>query len=207
MTRYTLGATELLELGRAGQGPRQEPFLAQRRPALGDIFGTAANFLVEALGTVIGVIADIVAVPTGILVSGVDVVFNAVSSVLREIPLLGELAAQAMLAAGAILKWAIEVPQMALEKIANLFEGLSDAIEQNFGEEDRKNTVSSARQRIVENAPPQARDQVGRMLPTSRQDVGRPGGAEPSETGLESALKVGVPLAVGAGAVALIMAS
>jgi hypothetical protein len=204
---HMLGATELLELGRARSGFRHEPFLAQRRAPLGDALSSAAGFLVDALGTVIGVIADIVAVPTEILVSGIDVVFSNVSALLREIPLLGELAAQAMLAAGAILKWTIQVPQMALEKIANLFEGLSDALEQNLGEEDRKNTVSEARSRIIGNAPPQARDQVARMLPTTREEVETGAhGTAPTE-GLLDALKVGVPLAIGAGALALIVAS
>lgn len=202
-----LGATELLELGRPGTGARQRPFLAQRRAALGDALSSAAQFLADALGTVVGVIADIVSVPTELLVSGVDVVFSNVSALLREIPLLGELAAQAVLAAGAILKFAIEIPHLALEKISNLFEGLSDALEANFGEEDRKNTVSQARQRILDNAPPQARDQVERMLPRDRDDVRPDGNGADQGTGLSAALMVGVPLAIGAGALALIAAS
>ena len=205
MTAHMLGATELLELGRPGPAARHAPFLAQRRPALGDALSSAAQFLSDALGTVIGVIADIVAVPTDILVSGVGVVFDNVSALLREIPLLGELAAQAVLAAGAILKFAIEIPHMALEKISNLFEGLSDALEQNFGEEDRKNTVSEARQRILENAPPQARDQVDRMLPRNREDVRS--GAGDAGNGLSTALQIGLPVAFGAGALALILAT
>ena len=199
MTAHMLGATELLELGRPGPAARHAPFLAQRRPALGDALSSAAQFLSDALGTVIGVIADIVAVPTDILVSGVGVVFDNVSALLRE------LAAQAVLAAGAILKFAIEIPHMALEKISNLFEGLSDALEQNFGEEDRKNTVSQARQRILENAPPQARDQVDRMLPRNREDVRS--GAGDAGNGLSTALQIGLPVAFGAGALALILAT
>jgi hypothetical protein len=189
-----LGATDLIELGRPRSFAASQPFLASRRPALGDALSSAGIFLADAIATVVGVIADIVAVPTEILVSGADVVFSNVSAVLREIPLLGDLAAQAMLTAGAILKFAIQVPHLALEKISNLFEGLSEALEKTFGSADRDKTVADARKRIVENAPPQARDQVSRMLPADRNDVRDATGVE-TGTGLSDALKLGLPIA------------
>lgn len=194
MSRYGLGATELIELGRPRNPAAAKPFLASRRPALGDGLASAGIFLADAVATIVDVLADIVAVPTEILLSGVEVVFQNVSAVLREIPLLGDLAAQAMLAAGAILKFAIEVPHLALEKIANLFHGLSEALESTLGEGDMSKTVADARKRIVDNAPSQARDQVARMLPSDRDDVRDATGA-PTSTDLARVLQIGVPIA------------
>lgn len=205
MSRYSLGATDLIELGRSRNPAASRPFLAARRPALGDALASAGIFLADAVATIVDVIADIVSVPTEILLAGVDVVFTNVSAVLREIPLLGDLAAQAMLAAGAILKFAIEVPHLALEKIANLFHGLSEALERTLGSGDMSKTVSDARKRIVENAPPGARDQVSRMLPSDRDDV-RDATGEKTGTDLARVLQVGVPIAA-AGAVTVALLS
>lgn len=218
---FALGAVELVELGRSGAlfpspaAPARRPFFAVggRRvgaPRLGDVLTTVGKFLTDALSTIFSVIADIVQVPTEILASGVDVIFENVAAVLAEIPLLGELVAQAVLAAGAVLKFAIQVPHMALEQIANLFEGFSEALEATMSGDEKSEAVSQARKKIVSEAPEALRPQVNRMLTSDRNDVRRAvnEGGDPVPTGsaLEDALKIGVPAALAVGAVALIAA-
>ncbi len=196
---FHLGAVELIELG----APHRRPPMLENRPQMGAFLATAGKFLADALTTIFGVLADIVEIPTDILVQGVDVVFENFALVMTELPWIGDLAAQVLLAAGAILKFGISVPLMTLTAVGNLFEGISKALDATVSPEVKKDKVEEAKKRIVDQAPEPIKPEVKKIL----DDAPTGGTAEDPvvETStLTDVLKIGVPAAIAVGAVAIL---
>lgn len=196
----SLGAVELIELGRPH---RQKQPMLRNRPKLGDIFSTAGKFMADALSTVFGVLADIIKVPSDLLVQGVDVVFENVATALQELPWIGDLAAQVLLAAGAVLKFAISVPFLALDGIRNIFEGISKALDATGSPEEKKEKIDAAKERIIEQAPTAIKADVEEML--DEAPTGGTGETPVKETDiLTDVLTVGIPAVLAVGAIAIV---
>lgn len=160
-------------MAREGRGP----FLANRaRPRMGDPAGVG-SFLLGLVSDGVGVIADIVRVPADLLTRGVGAVSERVAGVIWEIPVLGELVAQILLAINAVTAFALPVPTGLLSGIANVFENLSNALDSGTsGAADRGRKVQAARGNIIESAPPELRREVQGLI----ERTPAPAGPRPS---------------------------
>ncbi len=219
--RYHLGAEELIELGRDGALVLRErrPFLAgrSRSPELGilDMLGDVAGFFADALAFTFNTLGDLIGVPLGILAQGVDVTFNGVAGLLKNIPILGDLLAQVLVLGGSLIKFGLSIPGLALHGLGNVMAGIGKALkgENSTAQNDAK--VDQAKKDVVNKAPDPLKDNVkkiieaagvtGSNLTPSVSSSGQPipaaagTGVPVSEekSDLEKALTIGVPVAGG----------
>lgn len=183
------------------------PFLANRaRPSMGISLAEIGSFLLDMLSKGIGVIADIVKVPLGLLTEGVGVVFTSVAAVISEIPVLGELVAQVLLAANAVIGFALAAPGKLLEGVSNVFGNLARALDEAYGPEEKREKLDAARENIVSRAPeairPAVRDALGRQPAPTGTEPTPPG--PPTQPGTSPLVSVGLPAAAAA-ALALLL--
>lgn len=223
--RYHLGAEELIELGRDRiMIANRRPFLAGRGGAeLGilDMLGDVAGFLSSALGFVFNTLGDIINVPLGILSQGVDVTFNGVAGLLKNIPILGDLLAQVLVLGGSLIKFGLSIPGLALHGLGNVLGGIGKALSGENTAAENNGKVDQAKKDITNKAPDPIKANVKKILDASgvsgsnlTPNVGSNGQPMPSlspdgtavpsgKSDLEQALTIGVPVV---GGVALLVA-
>jgi len=228
-----LGAIELIELGSARRAltSSNRPFLAARYPrphgpgpTLGqlDFLASVGSFLAGAFEFLFKNLASLINVPLDLASKGVGVLFDGLAGFLKNIPIIGVLASELLLVGKAVIQFGLSVPGLLLKGIGNIFGEVKKALDvtktpaqksadekkanenilnkaQQKGGDPLKNAVQQALQGNPPNntTPPPANNQ----LPPGAQEVG----AGLASSGLEDALKVGLPIA-GAAAVLLMIA-
>lgn len=231
MIRYQLGAEELIELGSDGKNvmlKNRKPFLAGRvvmklgaEESLLDMLAAAGKFLADKLTLALNTLAKILNVPLGALAQGVDVVVGNVSDLLKKVPAIGNLLAEILLLGGALVKFGLSIPGIALQGLGNLLAGLGQTLQ---ADGQREQAVEKAKADILSQAPEELKDRITNILAAvgisgdsltpdvlpNGQPMAAPAGTSLSGSppppgsegsGLRNALAVGVPVV---GVVALV---
>lgn len=179
--RYRLGAEELLELGRArAVRVERRPFLMGRaRPMVAnagrpveqayflDVLGSVAGFLVDGLSFALTTLGDLIDVPLQILSQGVDIAFNGIAGLLGQIPIIGDILAQIVLLGGALIKFGLSIPGLALRGLGNVLGGVAKALKGSGTEKENQEKVDGAKDKIVKDAPSAIKDNVKAILNAS----------------------------------------
>lgn len=157
--KFYLGAEELLELGNTGDQVmlrNRKPFLAGRvtlgeaqEGSVLDALASVAKFLAEILSKALLTVSEIVGVPLGMLAQGVEVAFNAVSNLLKKIPAIGALLAEAVLVGGVLIKFGLSIPTLALGGLGNAIGGIAQALGSNNSESDNQVLIDQARGTVI----------------------------------------------------------
>lgn len=175
--QHQLGAEELLELGRPmplaivsrtpffmGRAPRMEG-----RDQLGfiDILGNVAGFLIDGISWALTNLGNLLDVPLKILSQGIDLVFNGVADLLRNIPIVGDLLAQIVVLGGSILKFGLSIPGMVLREAGNVLGGIAKALKTEGTDGENQEKVDKAKDDIVSKAPDGVKENVKAILDAS----------------------------------------
>jgi len=168
-SRVHLGAEELIELGRPLpiHVIARQPFFLGRAPRqMGQLefLGNVAGFLVDGLSFLFTTLGDLLDVPLKILSQGVDLVFNGVADLLRNIPIVGDLLAEILVLGGAIIKFALTIPGMVLREVGNVLGGVAKALKTENSDAENEDKVDEAKDNIVEKAPSNLKDGVKAIL-------------------------------------------
>lgn len=235
--RVGLGAIELIELG--SSVPRVElpyradfsrrPFLSSRYPRTGPALGqldflkSVGSFLTGAFEFIFKNLAALVNVPLNLASQGVGVLFDGLAGFLRNIPIIGVLAAELLLVGKAVIQFGLSVPGLLLSGIGNIFGEVKKAIDATKTVEQKKTDEKKAEENILKKAEEKGgaplKNAVGQAiagqapsnttpppnppnpLPPGAQDVGTQVG---QSADLQNALSVGLPIA-GAAALAFMI--
>jgi hypothetical protein len=172
--RYHLGAEELIELGADNRVmlKNRRPFLAGRTFKLGqpaeesilDMLAAAGKWVADTLSYALHVLGSIIDVPAAWLAQGAEVAFNAVSDLLKKVPVLGNLLAEILLLGGALIKFGLSLPGMALQGLSNLLAGLARALDGQSEKAANQEKLDTARNRVLELAPSELKDRVMKLL-------------------------------------------
>lgn len=173
--RYHLGAEELIELGASDTKvmlKNRGPYLAGRTFKLGapaeetalDMIAAAGKWVADTLSYALHVLGNIIDVPAGWLAQGADVTFNAISNLLKKVPVLGNLLAEILLLGGALIKFGLSLPGMALSGLANVLAGLARALDHQSDKAANQEKVSVARARVLELAPSELKERIEKLL-------------------------------------------
>jgi hypothetical protein len=236
VVHYRLGAEELLELGRRAKDPRapgRSPFLAGRmrmaqqgaaaepeKVYILDVLGNVAGWIAQGLSFAFNTLGDLVNIPLNILSQGVDVTFNGVAGLLKNIPVIGDLLAQILVLGGSLVKFGLSIPGLALHGLGNVMGGIAKALKGSGDESQNQKKVDDAKKNIVDQAPAALKKNVQTVLDSSGvtgneltpnvEDNGTPKPASPEVlaqetvpaegTDLGTVLAVGIPV-VGAAAI------
>lgn len=157
--RFHLGAEELLELGDSHRKPmlkNRKPFLAGRLTmgqnegnSVLDALASVAKFLADILSKALLTISEILGVPLGAVSESVEVAFNAVSGLLKKIPAIGTLLAEIVLVGGALIKFGLSLPTLALSGLGNWVGGMAKALNANNSESHNQILIDQARGTVV----------------------------------------------------------
>lgn len=229
--RYQLGAEELIELGADGSKvilKNRKPFLAGRVIKLGvpdenilDTLAASGKFLAERLSLALNTLSKILNMPLGALAQSADVAALNVSDLLKKVPAIGDLLAEILLLGGALVKFGLSFPGLALSGLGNVLAGIARAMQ---GGENVQDQVDTAKECILGMAPEDLKDRVEKILSSvgvsassltpdvlgNGQPIASPAGTSlsgalpppaPEGSGFGNALAVGVPMV---GVVALV---
>jgi hypothetical protein len=227
--RYQLGAEELIELGADGSNvilTNRKPFLAGRIVKLGvpeenilDTLAASGKFLADGLSLALNTLSKILGMPLGALAQSSDVAALNVSDLLKKVPATGDLLAEILLLGGALVKFGLSFPGLALSGLGNVLAGIARAMQ---GGENVQDQVDTAKECILGMAPEDLKDRVEKILSSvgvsassltpdvlgNGQPLASPAGTSlsgappaPEGSGLRNALAVGVPVV---GVVALV---
>ena len=233
---YRLGAVELIELGTARpRGPRpsmgqlsRRPYLSSRPPinlggaTLGFSFAGIGSFIAAAFENLFKFLADFISVPFDLASQGVGILFDGLSDLLLNVPILGEFASAVLLLGKTVIQWGLSVPGMLLDGVSNVFGEIKDAINAVKSPEEADIDMGAAKDMILDKAKKKGGDAFRDAIKDSLEgnDVTINGKTEspPNDpppggeglgggsTDLDKALKWGVP-AAGAAAVLLLVLS
>jgi len=144
-TRYQLGAEELIELGRGETSPKpdRKPFFLGR-VRLSDGPEDAFSYLRERLGRELGLLERLMGP-------------ESLSGILRRAPALRDVAAQALVAGGAVLPAALSGMGHALGHVL-------EAMEATGTPQENAGLLESAARRVAQEAPVQAKSSVEEIL-------------------------------------------
>jgi hypothetical protein len=225
-----LGAIELIELGAARKAldPTRRPFLASRFPrpygtgaTLGqlDFLRTVGSFLTGAFEFLFKNLAKLVSVPLDLASKGIGVLFDGLAGFLRNIPIVGVLAAELLLVGKAVIQFGLSVPGLLLKGIGNIFGEVKGAIDATKTPEQKKVDEKKGEENILNRAKEKGGDPLqsavkqalGGQAPSNTTPPPNPPqplppgadqvGANIGGSQIEEALKVGLPIA---GAAALV---
>jgi hypothetical protein len=181
-----LGAIELIELGSARRAvdAARRPFLSSRYPressgpVLGqmDFLASVGSFMTGAFEYLFKTLADLISVPLDLASKGIGILFDGLAGFLRNIPIVGVLAAELLLVGKAVIQFALSVPGLLLNGIGNIFGEVKDAIDATKSAEDKKNDEKAAENKLLE----QAKNKGGEPLMNAVKDA--LGGKPPSNT-------------------------
>ena len=79
----------------------------------------ARDAATNAVTALIG--AFTVKIPLDIASQGVGVLFDGMAGLLKNVPIVGEIAAELLLVGKSVLQWGLSVPGMLLDGVANIF--------------------------------------------------------------------------------------
>ncbi len=223
--RYQLGAEELIELGNDGSKvilKNRKPFLAGRISRLGaqeedilDSLAESGKFMADRLSEALNTLTRIMKTGLGSIAQSADVAELTVSDLLKKVPAIGDLLAQILLLGGALVKFGLSIPGLALGALGNVLAGIARAMN---GSANAQDELDRARQTIIDQAPADLKDRIEKILGTLgisasnlSPDVlpnGKPAAAPagtslsgalpppaPEGSGFGGALAVGVPVA------------
>ena len=209
--RYSLGAEELIEMGRSDQSSKQaprpdrRPYLSgrARRNALGaeeliemggrngvrlgdmvDLTGNAAPFLAGALETALDTLSDLSGMPIENLAQGADVSRTVFTDLLRKVPALAGLYAEMLLAGAALVRFGLSVPGVTVRGLGNILAGLAGALGEV--ETDLSARVSDALKKLVSLVPQDLKADVKTVLESAGVSASDLAPRVDRETGLVS---------------------
>lgn len=222
---HRLGAEELLELGRPLplHIVSRQPFFMGRAPRspgaeLGqfEFLGNVAGFLIDGISWALTNLGNLLDVPLKILTQGIDLVFNGMADLLRNIPIVGDILAGIVVLGGAILKFGLSIPGMVLREAGNLLGGIAKALKTEKSDAETQKDIDGAKKDIVSKAPDNTKEYVKAILDSagvtggnpaplvsSGGQVSTPAGAtgqlpetppESAEPGIGTALAIGIPV-------------
>jgi hypothetical protein len=198
-----------------GRAPRME---GRSQMGFGlDLIGNVAGFLIDGISWALTNLGNLLDVPLKILSQGIDLVFNGVADLLRNIPIVGDLLAQVMVLGGAILKFGLSIPGMVLREAGNVLGGIAKALKTEGTDGENQEKVDKAKDDIVSKAPDGVKENVkailgasgvtGRNLTPSVSSsgtvtgaagptgaAGAPGMPGVEEPGIGTALAIGLPV-------------
>lgn len=171
-SRVHLGAEELIELGRPLPihiAARQPFFLGRAPRQMGQLefLGNIAGFLVDGLSFAFTTLGNLLDVPLKVLSQGIDLVFNGVADLLRNIPIVGDVLAEVLVLGGAIIKFGLSIPGLVLREIGNVLGGVAKALKTENSDAENDKKVNEAKDNIVEKAPVNIKDNVKAILDAS----------------------------------------
>jgi len=160
---FRLGAIELIELGSPAPRPDafRRPFLASRFPrplstgaTLGqlDFLASVGSFLTGAFEFIFKNLAKLINVPLDLASKGIGVLFDGLAGFLRNIPIVGVLAAELLLVGKAVLQFGLSVPGLLLNGIGNIFGEVKGAIDATKTVEQKKTDEKAAEGNILKKA-------------------------------------------------------
>jgi hypothetical protein len=223
-----LGAIELIELGSARRAldPSRRPFLAARYPhshgpRLGqlDFLSSVGSFLSGAFEFLFKSLATVINVPLNLASQGIGVLFDGLAGFLRNIPIVGVLAAELLLVGKSVIQFGLSIPGLLLKGIGNIFGEVKSAIDATKSAADKKKDEKEAENKLLEAAKKKGgeplqnavRDALGGKPPGNTTPPPNPPNPLPpgadqvgmniGESDLDQVLKVGLPIA---GAAALV---
>ncbi len=173
MSEHRLGAIELIELGSSQRLPTlRRPFLSNRSlsgPRLGmDFLATIGSFLTGAFEFLFKTLGQLLNVPLGLLSSGVGVLFDGLSSLLVNVPIIGVFASQLLMITKSVIQWGLSVPGLLLEGLGNVFGGIRKAIDATQTPAKKKQDEAAGKEKILERAEQRGgiplRTAVGQVL-------------------------------------------
>lgn len=164
MPSYRLGAEELIELGRAknAQNAGRQPFFSGRPRLAGggyrldDVQALAqeaskagGEHVAATLGLALSTLGNLVNVPVSTLAQGADITAGAVSGLLKNVPVMGDLLAEILVLGVTATKHGLAVPGLTSEGLDNVLAGIGQAFSAKYTtlEVDRK--IGEARDGIV----------------------------------------------------------
>lgn len=223
--RYQLGAEELIELGSDGTKivlKNRKPFLAGRIVRLGaseeenilDSLAAASKFLADKLSLSLITLSKIINVPVGVLSQSPDVAASHISDLVKKVPSMGILLAEILLLGGALVKYGLSTPGLALSGLGNLLSGVASALS---GVDGVQAYLDKAHALILDQASEDMKDRIERIFsavgisadnltpdvdgngqpsapPAGTSFSGAPPPPAPEGNGLGNALAVGVPM-------------
>lgn len=129
-----------------------------------DFLALIGQYLASALSFAFNTLGTIVDIPLKLLSEGVDIAFNGLAGVLENIPYVGPILAQIVLLGGAVLRFALSIPGFILHELGNLLEGAAKALEAYRTPEEREADMKEQKDKVVEDAPPDIKDNVKALL-------------------------------------------
>lgn len=176
------------EIMRRDLGAIHDLAQATTPPAGGGIFQTLLGFLGDGLG----VLSDVVGFPLNLIGSGADYVIKAVADLAKNVPIVGSLISDILLAANTLLQVGLKLPSSTLSMVQTLlksFNGLSGDKQKSLQDQSMEKLLGKAKESGQEG-------DLQQLFNQSKKDA-----ATVSTEGiLKKAAGVGVPLAVGTGA-------
>lgn len=178
-----LGAIELIELGSARRAldPARRPFLSSRypkangaSPVLGqmDFLASVGSFLAGAFEFLFKTLADLISVPLDLASKGIGVLFDGLAGFLRNIPIVGVLAAELLMVGKAVIQFGLSIPGLLLNGIGNIFGEVKDAINATKTPDQKKADEKAGETKILD----QAKKKGGEPLVKAVKDalIGKP---------------------------------
>lgn len=178
MPSYRLGAEELVELGRAKniQNAARQPFFTNR-PRLGsgryrlndiqaspDGIKAAAEYISGCLIRSLATLSGLVGVPVSTLSQGAGITAAAASDLLENVPVMGDLLAQILVLGVVATGYAIAVPGLTPEGLANILGGVAKVLSAQATMVDIGQKTEVAQQEISQQAPVELNGAVRRVL-------------------------------------------
>ena len=227
MSTYRLGAIELIELGATRQRHAgRVPFLSNRSPYMAgprlgqlDFLAGVGSFLTGAFEFVFKTLASLVNVPLNLASQGIGVLFDGVAGLLKNVPILGEIAAELLLLGKSVLQWGLTVPGMLLNGVGNVFGEIKKAIDATRTSSEKKSDEDAAKKKILDKAQQKGGDELKNAVssalsgdaPAGVTNVPAkqplpPGADDVGKSDLDRVLEIGLPVA-GAAALAFMLVS
>lgn len=227
MSTYRLGAIELIELGATRRhGAPRIPFLSNRHsrmsgPRLGqlDFLKDVGSFLTGAFEFVFKTLASLVNVPLDLASKGIGVLFDGVAGLLKNVPIIGEIAAELLLVGKSVLQWGLSVPGMLLSGVGNVFGEIKKAIDATKTSSEKKADEDAAKKKILDKAQQKGGEPLKAAVSSALngeapagatnvppQQQLPPGAGDIGKSDLDRVLEIGLPVA-GAAALAFLVVS
>lgn len=168
--RYSLGAEELIELGRADYASNgHQPFLSPRlrgRVALGQADAPAPaaapdGFVVEALTKDLALLGKLSLVPLDIMAKSETVTFRAAGDLLDNVPAIDVLLARILLLGNAAIRLGIEIPSLK-DGCGSIVKGIATAFSATGTGAQNQKALDDAQAVIVAQASD--KDQAKKIL-------------------------------------------
>lgn len=144
------------------------PYLGQEGAyAILDVLGSVAGFIADGLSFALNTLGSLVDLPLNILAQGVDIVFNGIGGLLKEVPIIGDLLAQILVMGGSLIKFGLSIPGLLLHGLGNILGGIAKALKGENSSGANEEKVDTAKKDIIGKAPDPLKDSVKKILDAS----------------------------------------